>query len=123
MALIQMDGEEFGSAVSSGQLVMAYFWTDWHDTCEEMTPIMEELAQRYDGQALVVAINADREGFLALELDVYSIPTVIVYQDGREVDRLAGIGPLDLYEQLLDVRLHPEDLNPFELITSMGYTL
>jgi thioredoxin-like negative regulator of GroEL len=84
---------------------------------------MEELAQRYDGQALVVAINADREGFLALELDVYSIPTVIVYQDGREVDRLAGIGPLDLYEQLLDVRLHPEDLNPFELITSMGYTL
>lgn len=121
MALIQMDSEKYESAISSGQLVMTYFWTDWHDSCEEMTPIMQELAERYDGKALIAAINADMEGFLALDLDVYSIPTVIVYQDGREVDRIAGKGPIELYEQLLDVRLHPENLNPFELINSMGY--
>jgi thioredoxin-like negative regulator of GroEL len=81
------------------------------------------LAQRYDGQALIAGINADMEGFLAFDLDVYSIPTVIIYQDGTEVDRLAGSQPLELYAQLLDVRLHPDELNPYDLIQSMGYTL
>lgn len=123
MALIQINSEKFEEAVSSGQLVMVYFWTDWHDACKEMTPIMEELTQRYDGQALIAGISADMEGFLALELEVYSIPTVIIYQDGTEMDRLAGIQPLELYAQLLDVRLHPENINPYELIDSMGYSL
>lgn len=123
MALIQIDRDQFASAVSSGQLIMVCFWTDWHEACLEVAPIMEELAQRYDGQAFIAGINADMEGFLALDLDVYSFPTVIIYQDATEVDRLAGIQPLELYAQLLDVRLHPEDLNPYELIQSMGYTL
>ena len=121
MALIQMNSEQFEAAVSSGQLVLVYFWTDWHDTCAEITPIMEELAERYEGQALIVGINADNDGFLALELGAYTIPLVIVYENGAEVDRVAGVQPIELYEQFLDVCLHPEDINPYELINSMGY--
>lgn len=122
MALIPMNSEEFEAAVASGQAVMVYFWTDWHDICQEATPIMEEVAQRFEGEAIVCSINADAEGFLALDLGAYSIPTVILYHGGEEIERIGGMQPADLYASLLDSCLHPEEINPYDMIQSYGYS-
>lgn len=122
MALQHMNSTEFEAARDAGGVVLVYFWTDWHDTCKEATPILEEVAKKYEGEALVCALNADQEGFLALELGAYTIPTVLLYDDGVEIDRIGGVQSAALYGGLLDARLHPEDLSPFELISSMGYS-
>jgi thioredoxin-like negative regulator of GroEL len=121
MALKHFNSDQLDATISSGDLTLVYFWTDWHERCAMSTPIMEELATKYEGQAHIVAINADAEGFLALELGALSIPTVILFENGEEIDRIAGVQPLELYASLLDVRLSPEEINPYDIITSMGY--
>lgn len=122
MALIQMNSEQLDEAISSGEVVMVYFWTDWHEVCTEATQIMEEVATKYAGQAIVCGVNADEAGFRALDLGIYSIPTVLLFHGGEEIDRMAGMQPASLYGTLLDSSLHPENVSPFDLINSMGYS-
>jgi len=122
VALIQMNSEQLDEAISSGEVVMVYFWTDWHDVCTEATQIMEEVATSYTDQAIVCAVNADQEGYTALQLGIYSIPTVILFHGGEETDRMGGLQPASLYGTLLDSALHPENVNPYDLINSMGYS-
>lgn len=123
MALLYVNAQELETAISSGDIVLAYFWTDWHDACKEVTPVLEELANNHaeNEHIKICAINADENGFLALDLGMYTIPAVIVYQNGEEVDRIAGPQPLALYEQFIETCLHPEEINPYELIQSMGH--
>lgn len=122
MALQHMNSEQFEAARNAGGVVMLYFWTDWHERCLEATPIMEEVAKKYEGEATVCAVNADADGFLALELGAYNIPTVLLYHEGMEIDRIGGLQPASLYESLLESCLHPEEINPYDLISSMGYS-
>lgn len=121
MALIQMNSEQMDAAIATGQVVMVYFWTDWHEVCNEATEIMEQVAKKFEGQAVICSVNADQEGFRALELGVYSIPTVILFQSCEEIDRISGVQPEGLYESLLISCLHPDDVSPYDLINSMGY--
>lgn len=121
MALIQMNSEQLDAAIATGQVVMVYFWTDWHEVCTEATETMEKVAKKYEGQAIVCSVNADQEGFRAIELGIYSIPTVILFQDCQEIDRISGMQPEGLYESLLNSCLHPEEINPYDLINSRGY--
>ncbi len=123
MHLLHVNGDELNTAISTGSVVFAYFWTDWHDACSELTPVMQELSQKHkdNEQIKVCAINADENGFLALDLGMYVIPSVIIYHNGEEVDRIAGPQPIALYEQFIQTSLNPQDLNPYELIQSSGY--
>ncbi len=122
MPLLPMNGEDFQAAVADGKLVMVYFWTDWREACQEATPIIEEVASYYDDAVVICSVNADEAGFLALDLEVYSIPTVILFQNGEERNRIPGVQPAHIYQSLLDSYLHPEAVNPYDLIDSMGYS-
>ncbi len=121
MALVPMNSDEFEAAVASGAIVLAYFWTDWHEACREVTPILEEVLPKYAETVVACSINADQEGFLALEIGVHATPLVILYQDGEELDRIPGIQLPRLYDQLLDDLVNPKEVNPYDLIQSMGY--
>ncbi len=122
VALIPVNSDQLDEAIGTGSLVMVYFWTDWHEICLESTPMMEELGKKYEGQDVIIcAMNADENGFRALELGVYSIPTVIVFQGCEEIDRISGIQDVQLYSNMIDAFLHPENLSPYELINSSGY--
>ena len=121
MAIQAMGQTEFTQALHEGGVFLAHFWADWDDHSQSLLPVMEELGAKYSGQAVIGSINVDEAGFLPLELEIYSCPTVILYADGMEADRVAGAKPTVLYEQLLEAHLHPESIDPFELIQSSGY--
>ena len=123
MALTAMNDTDFSEALASGGVFLAHFWADWDAHSQALLPMMEALGEQYDGQAVIGNINTDSAGFLPLELEIYSCPTVIIYVDGMEADRVAGAKPIELYQQLLEVRLHPEEIDPFELIQSSGYMM
>lgn len=123
MALVPMNSGSLEAAVATGELVVAYFWADWWETCAEATPLIEEVAQRFDKEIVAASINVDAEGFLALEQNVVSLPMVIIYQDGGELDRIVGLQPLELYDHLIRIRVFPEEPSPYELIDSMGYRI
>jgi thioredoxin 1 len=70
--------------------VLADFWAEWCGPCRLMHPIVEALAEEFDGRVRVVRINVDENPELAARYDVYAIPTFIIFRDGMEVDRLVG---------------------------------
>jgi thioredoxin 1 len=69
--------------------VLVDFWADWCGPCKALAPILEEISDKID----VVKINSDDNSGLAAELSIRAIPTVIVFEDGKEVKRITGARP------------------------------
>ena len=82
-------------------LVIVDFYADRCGPCKILAPIMEELAKEQE-EVTVVKVDVDQATELAGRYDVFSIPTVMIFKDGEEVDKMVGAMPKDEYEAKLD---------------------
>jgi len=73
--------------------VLADFWADWCGPCRMMHPVLEQLAKEWKGKATVVKVNSDEQPALASRFGIHSLPTLILFQNGREVHRVSGALP------------------------------
>ena len=105
MAAVHFSKDGFDKAVSSGNLVMADFWASWCGPCRMLAPVVEQLAQDYEGRALVGKVNTDDEQELAIRYGIMNIPTVIFFKDGKEIDRKVGVMPPEAYTSVLEANL------------------
>ena len=103
--MIHFNKETFDKSLEEGKLMMVDFWADWCGPCQMLGPVMEDLAVRYDGKALVAKVNVDEEPELARRFGVMSIPTVVFLKEGREFDRKVGAFPPAAYQEVLDKSL------------------
>lgn len=94
--------ESFDKALSEGKLMMVDFWADWCGPCKMLAPVIDGLAAQYAGKAVVGKVNVDEEQELAIRYGVMSIPTVIFFKDGKEIDRKVGVMPAGAFSQVLD---------------------
>lgn len=98
---IQFTDETAKEAIESGKVVVIDFWATWCGPCMKLGPIVEELAEKYEGKAIIGKINIDEETEIVAENGIRSIPTVIFFKDGKAVDRSVGLVQLsDLEEKL-----------------------
>jgi thioredoxin 1 len=72
---------------SPGKLVLVDFMADWCAPCRQIAPVVEEIAEAYDGQLVVGKVNADDNPELARRLGVRGLPTLMLFKDGQEVER------------------------------------
>ena len=104
MALVHFSKEGFEKAMASGQVVVVDFWAAWCGPCRMLGPVIDKLAEAYDGKAIIGKVNVDEQQKLAVEHGVMSIPTVIVFKDGKEVNRQVGLAPgADPFRAFADV--------------------
>ena len=97
--------DSFDRALAEGKLMMVDFWADWCGPCKMLAPVMEALDRQYAGKVTVGKVNVDEEGELAIRYGVMSIPTVIFFKDGKEIDRRVGVMPPNAFTQVLDRNL------------------
>lgn len=101
MAVIEVKKDNFESEViNSEKTVLADFNADWCGPCKMLKPIVEEISEREDVK--VVSINIDDEDELAEDYEVYSIPCVVVFKNGKEVARSVGFKSKEEIEALLE---------------------
>ncbi len=105
MALKHLKTEEFDAAVEAAPLAMVDFWASWCGPCKMISPLIESMAQQYDGRVLVGKVNVDEEPELARRFGVMSIPTVVFLKNGQEFDRKVGVMTPQTYLSVLDENL------------------
>lgn len=89
---LKLNSENFEREVlDSNEPVLVDFYADWCGPCKMMGPIVEELAEKLQGKAKVGKVNVDENQDLAMEYTVMSIPTLIIFRDGKEAKRFVGV--------------------------------
>lgn len=87
-----VDEKDFDETVGQGVTLVDY-WAEWCGPCRMLTPVLDELAGELEGQAKIAKVNVDESPALAARAGVSAIPLLVVYRDGKEVDRLVGVRP------------------------------
>ena len=88
--------------LKSSTPVLVDFWASWCGPCKMVAPIIENLANEYAGKLKVGKVNVDDEGILASEYGIVSIPTVIIFVNGKPVEKVIGANSQDEYEDIID---------------------
>ena len=100
MSLLHLTADNFDEVISSGT-VLVDFWADWCMPCKMVAPIIDELAAEYEGAVTIAKVDCDAEQGLAQRYSVMSIPTVILFKDGLESQRIVGAQPKAAYQAAL----------------------
>ena len=102
MAAVQFSDDNFNDKViKADKPVLVDFYADWCGPCQMAAQIIDELAETYQGKVVIGKLNVDDNQLTAGQYGVMSIPTVIVFKEGKEVDRKVGYGGKTGYEELL----------------------
>ncbi len=91
--------------VQTGKPIVVDFWATWCGPCKRLAPVIEELAQEYDGRAVVGKCDVEDDEELAVRFGVRNIPTVVFLKDGKEADRSVGLVPKQVLEEKLKALL------------------
>jgi thioredoxin 1 len=83
-------------------IVLVDFWAPWCGPCKALAPLLDELAGDYEGQARIAKINADDNKTVGERFTVRGLPTLIVFQDGVERERVLGLQSKSRLAALLD---------------------
>lgn len=101
----QLTDENVQSVINGGQPVFIDFWAAWCGPCRMIGPIVEELAPSYQGKAVIAKMDVDANPNFPQQLGVTSIPTLMMFKDGKMVDRAVGAMPRGELQKFIDRNL------------------
>lgn len=99
---IKLTKDNFDSEVINSNIpVLVDFWAAWCGPCRMIAPVIERIAEKFDGRIKVGKVNVDEEPEISLEYNIASIPTVMIFKNGEEVSKSIGYSDEAEIEQLI----------------------
>ena len=103
---VEFTAENFDDlALNSDKPVVVDFWAEWCGPCRMVGPVVEELANDYDGRAVVGKVNVDQHGDISMKYGVRNIPTILFLKGGEVVDKSVGAVPKNVLIEKVDALL------------------
>lgn len=102
--LLHLTDADFQKKSSSG-VTLVDFWADWCMPCKLLGPTISQLADDNAGEAKIAKLNVEESQRTAAKYGVSSIPTVIIFKNGKEINRIVGVKPKQHYQNLIDKAL------------------
>jgi thioredoxin 1 len=100
---IELNESNFSQEVlSSDKPVLVDFWASWCGPCKMLIPIIDELAIEYEGKAKIVKVNTDSNMSLSSQYQVTSIPCLMLFKEGKVVQKVVGFKPKNDLKKLID---------------------
>lgn len=101
--ILKVTQESFNSTViESKKPILVDFWAEWCGPCRMLSPVIEELADEYKGKVNFAKINVDENPKLASQYGVMSIPTIIIFKNGKPEQQVIGFRPKSELKKLID---------------------
>ncbi|MEF8831967.1 MAG: thioredoxin [Candidatus Thermoplasmatota archaeon] len=102
---VEVTDNDFEETMEEYPLVLMDFWANWCGPCKMMEPIMEDLAENYQGEVVIGKMNVDKNQNIPSRFQVSSIPTMILFKEGEVVDRMIGARGKEQLSQKLEEHL------------------
>lgn len=100
-----LTADDFSSTLKSDKPVLVDFYADWCGPCKLAAPIIDKLSAEYADKMIISKLDVDAFNEIAREHGVMSIPTVVIFKNGEEVDRKIGFPGEDGYRQMIEAAL------------------
>lgn len=91
--IVEVTDANFQSTVSSSEKLIVDCWAPWCGPCRMLTPTIEALAKDYKGKITFAKMDTDQSPKTAMALGIHSIPTIIFFKGGKQVERMTGAHP------------------------------
>ena len=106
MMALEINDSNFKSEVINSEMpVLVDFWAPWCSPCRMVAPVLEELAKEYEGKVKVAKLNVDENRSTASEFGIRSIPTLILFKDGKVFEQTIGVQSKENLKQMVDKSL------------------
>jgi len=101
-----INDSNFTSEVSNSPIpVLVDFWAPWCGPCKMVAPVLEEISSEYEGKVKVAKLNVDESPNTATEFGIRSIPTLILFKDGKLLEQMIGVQSKETIKHMIDKSL------------------
>jgi thioredoxin 1 len=102
---VEINDSNFQEIIDTNKPIMIDFWAEWCGPCKMIAPVVEEMANDYDGKAVIAKVDVDANPEVSGKFGIRSIPTLLFFKDGEIVDKQIGAVNKTVLSQKLDAQL------------------
>ena len=102
---VEITDSNFEKIINSDKPVLVDFWAEWCGPCKMIGPLVEELANEFEGKAIIGKVDVDTNPEVSAKFGIRSIPTLLVFKDGEIVDKQVGAVPKSVLSDKIQTQL------------------
>ena len=102
---VEITDSNFEKIINSDKPVLVDFWSEWCGPCKMIGPLVEELANEFEGKAIIGKVDVDTNPEVSAKFGIRSIPTLLVFKDGKIVDKQVGAVPKSVLSEKIQTQL------------------